>query len=126
MTVKKSFSKSLSKKNLSKYFVFPITYLILELVEDVLIYKSELVGNHWTQAVVVMGVLVFGISLVAFALVPFFQGGLESLRKSHKKHGPLGEFLFTASVLLAIYLLYYIKVSHGGNIESLLPDFFHN
>ena len=114
------------KKNIAKYLVFPITYLILELVEDVLIYKAVLFKNAWLQTLVVIGILVFGISLVAFALVPFFQGGLDSLRKVNKKHGALGEFMFTASVLLAIYFLYYIKVSTGGGIEALLPDFFHN
>ena len=114
------------KKNIAKYFVFPITYLILELVEDVLIYKTASMDAGYPRTFTVIGILVFGISIVAFALVPFFQGGLESLRKSHKKHGPLGEVLFIASVLLAIFYLYHVKSNDPEGIEALLPKIVQN
>ena len=115
-----------AKKSFSRFIVFPITYLILELIEELLIYKAESIVNPWLKTLAVIGILIFVISVVAFALVPFVQGGLESLRKSDKRHGPIGEMVFTLFLVAFIYALYYFKTVDGGNIEALLPKFLLN
>lgn len=112
-------------KNLRKYLVFPITYLILELLEEFLYYKSELIEDVWVRTAVLMTALVAGISLLAFLLVPFFEGGLETLHKSHKKHGPFADFAVTLLLLAALYYVYYVKLS-AGSIKAILPPFMLN
>ena len=73
----------------------------------------------------VLAILVFVISVVAFVLVPFLQGGLEALKKSDKKLGPLGAFCLSIFIIAFIYSLYYVKLK-GGSIEALLPFEWRN
>ena len=114
----------MAKKQFSKFLVLPITYLLLDLGEDFFIYKAELIQDPWLETAVVMGILTLGIAVVAFALVPFFEGGLETLRKSHKRHGAMGEFIFTTLLLAGIFFLYYVKTQNG--LEALLPPVLLN
>lgn len=111
-------------KNARKYFIFPITYLILELAEDFIIYKCSKIDDIYIRTAVIMGALVAGISILAFILMPFFEGGLERLHKSHKKHGPLADFVVSCSMIIALYGIYYLKFKSG--LEAILPPFLLN
>ena len=112
-------------KNVRKYLIFPITYLILELVEEFVYYKCELIPDPWIRTAVVLITLIIGISLLAFVLVPFFEGGLDTVRKSHKHHGPLADFVVTILIIAALYFIYYIRI-RDGSIESIMPPFLLN
>ncbi|PJF38762.1 MAG: hypothetical protein CUN55_16345 [Phototrophicales bacterium] len=111
-------------KNAKKYVIFPITYLILELVEEYIAYKCDLIADPWMHTGVLMVSLVFGISILAFVLVPFFEGGLDTVHRTHKKHGPLAGFMVTLLIIAGLYFIYYFKVLHG--IEGILPPFMLN
>lgn len=111
-------------KHVRKYLVFPITYLILELFEELIYYKAQLIGDVHGRTAVVMVSLVFGISLLAFVLVPFFEGGLESLRKSHRRHGAMAMLTITVLLIAGLYFVYYIKMRSG--MEGILPPFMLN
>jgi len=111
-------------KDFRKFLVLPIVYLILDLVEDFFIYKAEVISNIWAKTGAIIGILAFGISFVAFALVPFFQGGLETLHKTSKKNGGIGEFVFAVVLIAVIYFIYYIKTDKG--LTAVLPPFLLN
>lgn len=112
-------------KNFRNYLIFPITYLILELVEEFIYYKFELIKNLWLRTGIVMVSLLIGISVLAFVLVPFFEGGLDTVHKSHKKHGPLVGFFVTLLILAGLYFIYYYKL-RSNSIEGVLPPFLLN
>ena len=111
-------------KNSRKYLVFPITYLILELIEDYVKYKSEAIEDIYIRTGVVMLTLVLGISLLAFILMPFFEGGFDHMRKKSKKHGAFVDLLVSSLTIGMLYMIYYIKINNG--IEAILPPFMLN
>lgn len=115
---------SKKSKGFRHYLIFPITYLILELVEEFIYYKSELIADPWVRTAAVMVGLVCGISLLAFILVPFFEGGLDTIRKSHKNHGVWVDFLVTFFILAALYYIYHLKIHEG--FKNVLPPFLLN
>ncbi len=117
-------SSPTKSKGIRQYLVFPITYLILDLVQDYVSYKCELIEDPWIRTGAVISALVFGISILAFVLVPFIEGGLETVRKTHKSHGPLADFLVTCLILVALYFIYFLKINEG--IRSILPPFMLN
>lgn len=113
------------KVNVRNYFILPISFLLLNAVEEVVIYKLEMITNPWVQTAAIMALLLVGISMVAFVFIPFFEGGLVNLHTSSKRnYGRVGEIVFMVAVLLVVYFLYYYVYIRGP--EQLLPPDLRN
>jgi hypothetical protein len=111
--------------NVRVYYVLPCCLLLLNLINAVISYQSGRVEDPWLRTTVVIGLVLFGSSLVAFGVAP----GLERLvrwlhRSSRAQAGGVGEALFLIALGAGVFWLYYQLVNHG--IESLLPLAWRN
>jgi len=57
------------------YYVLPCCLLLLNLVNAVIGYQAERIVSPWLRTAAVMGLVLFGGSLVAFFIAP----GIEAL-----------------------------------------------
>ena len=106
--------------NLRVYYVLPCCLLLLNLVNAVVGYQAGRVEDPWLRTTVVIGLVLFGSSLVAFVVAP----GLERLvrwmhRTSRAQAGGVGEALFLIALGAGVFWLYFILVNDG--VEALLP-----
>lgn len=107
------------------YYVLPCCLLLLNLVNNLISYKAEKVGDPWVRTTVVIALVLFGGSLVAFVLSPALEGIVRSLhRGSRQGAGYLGEVLFLLLLGGAVFWLYY-RLSTGG-VEAILPKEWWN
>lgn len=102
------------------YYVLPCCLLLLNLVNAIVGYKAELIGDLWLRTTVVIALVLFGGSLVAFVVAP----GIEMLvrvlhRGSRQGAGQLGEAVFLLLLGAVVFWLYY-QLSSGGP-EAILP-----
>jgi hypothetical protein len=107
------------------YYVLPCCLLLLNLVNNLISYKTAMIGNAFARTAVVMLLVLFGGSFVAFAVAP----GLERLvrvlhRGSRQGAGQLGEFLFLGLLGVAVFWLYYACYITGP--EAILPRMWWN
>jgi hypothetical protein len=106
--------------NVRVYYVLPCCLLLLNLVNATIGYQAGRFEDPWVRTLVVMGLVLFGSSLVAFVVAPGLEFFIRWLhRVSRAQAGGLGEALFLIALGAGVFWLYYQLVNHG--IESLLP-----
>jgi hypothetical protein len=103
------------------YYVLPCCLLLLNLANAMVGYQCERIVDPWLRTTVVIGLVLFGGSLVAFLVAP----GLERLvrwlqRTSRAQAGGVGEAVFLLGLGAAIFALYYLQTTRG--IEVLVPE----
>lgn len=102
------------------YYVLPCCLLLLNLANSVVSYQAERITDPWLRTVVVMALVLFGSSVVAFLIAPGLEGLVRWLhRTSRAQAGGLGEALFLVGLGACVFFLYYRMVNHG--VETLLP-----
>ena len=107
-------------RSLKKYVIFPCCILIFGAVEEVVIYKSDLITNDYIRVAAMMAFYAFGISILAFSISPLVEKFVLQLHTVWKTGGGrLGEYLFVIILLVGVYYLWYRILLIGP--ESLLP-----
>lgn len=110
---------------LERYYVLPCCLLLLALCNEIISYKARLIGDPLLRTLFIMGMILFGASLVAFAVAPGIVWLVQSLRRtSRSAAGSLGEILFLFGLGGLIFWLYYCNYIHGTG--SILPAGWRN
>jgi len=117
--------KLLKKKSFQKLVIFPTGFLILNVFEEIIEYKSAAIDNPWLQTLLLMFILLLGISFVGLILIPTVENLVgEMHQSSNRKAGRLGELMLVFLIYAALYLLYFQVYIHGP--ESVLPAAMRN
>jgi hypothetical protein len=102
------------------YYVLPCCLLILNLCVELVQYKARDLSDPLIVTALIMGVVLFGGSLVAFVVAPALSWIVSSLHSgSRKTAGQMGEVLFFVALGAVIFWLYYRVYILGP--QSVLP-----
>ena len=107
------------------YYVLPCCLLLLNLCVELVSYKARMIDDVLLRTAAIMGMVLFGASLVAFLVAPaisMFVGTLH--RSSRRTWGRVGELLFMLGLGVVVFWLYYRIYIVGP--ESVLPAAWHN
>lgn len=124
-----TFARTLSYMKVSaaleKYYVLPCCLLLLNLANEIIAYKARLIEDGLLRTLFIMGMVLFGASLVAFAIAPAIIWCVQSLRRtSRSAAGGAGELLFLVVLGGLIFWLYYRNYLIGT--EAIVPTVWHN
>jgi hypothetical protein len=107
------------------YFVLPCCLLLLNLCVGLVSYKAKMIQDGLEQTAAIMGMVLFGGSIVAFLLAPAIEATLGTLhRSSRRRMGEVGEIIFMIVLGLLVFWLYYRMYIMGP--EYLLPAAWRN
>ena len=110
---------------LERYYVLPCCLLLLNLCNAIISYKAQLIHDGFLRTLFIMGMVLFGSSLVAFAIAPGIVWSVQTLRKtSRTTGGGIGDALFLIGLGALIFWLYYRNYQLGT--ESIVPPFLRN
>lgn len=110
---------------LERHYVLPCCMLLLNLCNEVIAYKAKLIHDGLLRTFFIMGMVLFGASLVAFAVAPGIIWAVQTLRRtSRSTGGGVGEMLFLAGLGFVVFWLYYRNYIYGT--DSILPAVWHN
>lgn len=107
------------------YYVLPCCLLLLNLGIELVSYKARMIGDPWLRTAAIMGMVLFGGTLVGFVVAPAIGalvGGLH--RTSRERAGGAGEICFLLALGAVVFWLYYRIYIIGP--ESVLPAAWHN
>lgn len=114
-----------SSVTLERYYVLPCCLLLLNLCNAIISYKALLIHGPVVRTLFIMGMVLFGSSLVAFAIAPGLTWMVQSLRKtSRTAAGQIGEIAFLIGLGLLIFWLYYREYQIGPG--AILPPAWRN
>jgi hypothetical protein len=106
---------------LERYYVLPCCLLLLNLCNEIIAYKARLIGDGLLRTLFIMGMVLFGASLVAFAVAPGIIWMVQSLRRtSRSAAGGMGDVAFLVALGALIFWLYYRNYILGTE-AILLP-----
>lgn len=107
------------------YYVLPCCLLLLNLCVEIVSYKAKLIGDPWLRTGFIMGMVLFGASLVTYAFAPAVATLVRLLHQgSRQRGGWMGEALFLVCLGGVVFWLYYQTYIIGP--ESLLPAEWEN
>jgi hypothetical protein len=110
---------------LERYYVLPCCLLLLNLCNEIIAYKARLIHDGLLRTIFIMGFVLFGASLVAFAIAPGLVWIVQSLRRTSRSNaGHAGEALFLIGLGALIFWLYYRNYLLGT--EYILPAAWRN
>ncbi len=105
---------------LRAYYVLPCCLLLLNLLNSVISYKAEMIDDPYARVAVIILLVLFGGSLVAFAVAPAIESGVRALHQGSRKGGGiLGEIVFLSVLGVVVFWLYYQYYVNGPT--SILP-----
>ena len=107
------------------YYILPCLLLLLNLVNNVVSYKAGTIDDMFLRTAVVILLVLFGGTVVAFMLSPALEKLVQALHRATKSGaGGLGEVLFLIALGALVFWLYYQMTANG--IDSLLPAEWRN
>ncbi len=110
---------------LERYYVLPCCLLLLNLCNAIISYKAQLIHDGILRTLFIMGMVLFGSSLVAFAIAPGLIWIVQSLRRtSRSTGGGAGDALFLIALGALIFWLYYRNYLLGT--DYILPAMWRN
>jgi hypothetical protein len=110
---------------LERYYVLPCCLLLLNLCNEIIGYKAKLISDGLLRTLFIMGMVLFGSSLVAFAIAPGIMWVVHSLRKTSRSTvGGVGDVLFLSALGALVFWLYYRNYLMGT--QYILPSFWRN
>ena len=115
------------KKNsvVRTYYILPCCLLLLNLCNNLISYKAGVIANPVLRTALIVALVLFGSSLVAFAAAPTLEALVRALhRGSQKGAGLLGEIVFLTLLGAGVFWLYYQLYVHGP--EAILPEVLWN
>jgi hypothetical protein len=94
--------------------------LLLNLVNNIVSYKSGIIDDPFLRTGAVILLVLFGSTVTAFVVAPALTGVVRLLHQSSRKGaGELGEILFFLVLGGAVFWLYYRMTIYGTG--SILP-----
>jgi hypothetical protein len=112
-------------KTLERYYVLPCCLLLLNLCNEIVAYKARLIHDGLLRTLFIMGMVLFGSSLVAFAIAPGLIWTVQSMRRtSRTTGGGTGEAAFLLGLGALIFWLYYRNYLLGT--QYILPEAWRN
>jgi hypothetical protein len=113
------------EKVVRRYYVLPCCLLLLNLGNSIIAYKAGIIADVLERTLFVIGMVLFGSSLVAFVVAPAIEALVRALHRTSRQGGGwLGEILFLTALGVGIFLLYYVVTIHGA--QALLPAEWKN
>ncbi|WP_438479647.1 hypothetical protein [Oleiharenicola lentus] len=110
---------------LERYYVLPCCLLLLNLCNEIVAYKGRLITDGLLRTLFIMGMVLFGGSLVAFAIAPGIGWVVQSLRKTSRSNaGGMGDVIFLFMLGGLVFWLYYRNYLLGT--EYIVPSFMKN
>src|SRR3954447_24047742 len=80
---------------LERYYVLPCCLLLLNLCNEIIAYKARLIEDGLLRTLFIMGFVLFGASVVTFAIAPGLIWTVQSLRRTTRSSaGQAGEAFF--------------------------------
>jgi len=117
--------KKPSVRSFKRYVILPCLVLVFGALEEVVVYKAQLIHNLHLRVAAAMAFFAFGISLIAFFFTPLFERILVRMHAATRREaGWWGELLFVALLLAAVYFLWYSIFAYGA--DALLPAKWRN
>ncbi len=105
---------------LKNYYVLPCCLLLLNVINNVVAYKSGEIGDPLLRTMAVILLVLVGSALVAFVFAPAVVRVVQSLHASSRRGaGELGEIIFLVVLGGAVFWIYYRMTIHG--VASILP-----
>lgn len=107
------------------YYVLPCCLLLLNLCVEIVSYKAKVLDDPFLRTGAIMGMVLFGGSLVGFVVAPLIGRAVVSMQRgSRQGGGDLGEIVFLLLLGVVVFWLYYRVYIIGP--ESVLPAEWHN
>ncbi len=114
-----------SDRLVRNYYVLPCCLLLLNLCVELVSYKARMIDDLLLRTAAIMGMVLFGASLVTLLVAPAIGVLIGTLhRGSRQNWGGLGELFFLLLLGAAIFWLYYRVYIIGP--EAVLPVEWHN
>ena len=107
-----------------QFYILPCCLLLLNLAVELVSYKARMVDDVLLRTAAIMGMVLFGSSLVSFLLAPAVGGLVGTLYQRSRRGGGLFELCFLLGLGVVIFWLYYRVYILGP--ESVLPAEWHN
>jgi hypothetical protein len=105
--------------------IVPCCILLLNLVNTIISYKSQLIHDGILRTLFIMGLVLFGGSVVSMVAAPAIESLVNSLHFSSKrKWGNTGELIFITCLILGVFWLYYRAYIMGPGY--ILPPGWRN
>lgn len=117
--------KVVGTRSLKKYIIFPCCLLIFGALEELFVYKTEVIANPYLQVGALMIFFAFGIALLAYLVVPVVERIVLRLHAASRfGAGRIGEYIFILVLLAIVYFIWFQIFVHGP--QSVLPANWHN
>lgn len=114
-----------SQRVVRNYYVLPCCLLLLNLCVELVSYKARSFGDPLMRTAVIMAMVLFGGSLVAFVISPAVITLVDTLHQSSRRRGgELGGILFLVLMGLFVFWLYYRVYVLGP--QTVLPRVWWN
>jgi hypothetical protein len=105
--------------------MLPCCLLLLNLCNDIIAYKAKLVDDGILRTLFIIAFVLFGSSVVAFAVSPGLIWIVQALRRTSREGaGGVGETVFLLALGVVIFWLYYRNFMLGT--QSILPPSWRN
>ena len=102
------------------YYVLPCCLLLLNLANSIIGYQAERITDPWLRTTVVIGLVLFGGSVVAFLIAPWLETFVRWLqRTSRAQAGGVGEACFLIGLGAIVFWLYFLMCNRG--VAAMLP-----
>ena len=113
------------KTAIRNFYVLPCCVLLLNLCNQVASYKARLIDDSLLRTAAVMGMVLFGGSLIGSVAEPVISSVVGSLHHgSRARWGQAGEILFLLGLGAVVFWLYYRVDAYGAG--SILPAGWRN
>jgi len=107
------------------YYVLPCCLLLLNLCVGVVSYKAQLIADHFLRTLAIIGMVLFGGTLVGFVVTPAIGWAVNALHhRSRRTAGMVGEVLFLIALGAFVFWLYYRMYIMGP--WAILPPGWRN
>lgn len=113
------------KRNLRKYVILPVCLIVLNAVEEVLVYKTGVIGNDYLRTAVILALYLGGFGLVGLVLAPLIERWLAlTFDAGRRKGGSPGVMVLLCLLGIGLFFLYFRIYVDGP--ETLLPRRWRN
>lgn len=113
------------KNAIRNFYVLPCCLLLLNVCNQLVSYKARLIDDTILRTLVVMGLVLFGGTMVGAVAEPAIGAIVGRLhRGSRRDWGRVGEVLFMVALGVFVFWLYYRIDLYG--VGSILPAAWRN
>lgn len=109
------------KRLLRNLLVLPLALLLLNIIQDIAIYKLRVIDDPHQRVTIIIVMLLFGFSIVGFFITPLLEGLIERVYHTGKRSiGFIGGFGVLLLVCYATYQLYFQIYIHG--VDTIVSE----